>query len=71
MWKFVQVWHGGPYPSTTDGGYTSVGTTAIKRWVRPVCFQNFKDNMLPDELKDSNPLHIWRIVNNEWTKSAI
>jgi len=63
--------HGGPYPSTTDGGYTSVGTTAIKRWVRPVCFQNFKDNMLPDELKDSNPLHIWRIVNNEWTKSAI
>jgi len=63
--------HGGPYPSTTDGGYTSVGTTAIKRWVRPVCFHNFKDNMLPDELKDSNPLHIWRIVNNEWTKSAI
>lgn len=63
--------HGGPYPSTTDGGYTSVGTTAIKRWVRPVCFQNFKDSMLPDELKNSNPLHIWRIVNNEWTKSAI
>jgi NADP-dependent aldehyde dehydrogenase len=63
--------HGGPYPSTTDGRYTSVGTTAIKRWVRPVCFQNFKDNMLPAELKNSNPPGIWRIVNNEWTKNAI
>jgi NADP-dependent aldehyde dehydrogenase len=63
--------HGGPYPSTTDGRYTSVGTTAIKRWVRPVCFQNFKDNMLPDELKNGNPPGIWRIVNNEWTKNAI
>lgn len=63
--------HGGPYPSTTDARYTSVGTTAIKRWVRPVCFQGFKDAMLPDELKNSNPLNIWRIVNNEWTKNTI
>lgn len=63
--------HGGPFPSTTDARYTSVGTTAIKRWVRPVCFQGFKDAMLPDELKNSNPLNIWRIVNNEWTKNTI
>jgi NADP-dependent aldehyde dehydrogenase len=63
--------HGGPYPSTTDGRYTSVGTTAIKRWARPVCFQNFKDSMLPEQLKSGNPLGIWRIVNNEWTKNAI
>lgn len=60
--------HGGPFPSTTDARFTSVGTTAIKRWVRPVCFQGFKDSMLPDALKDSNPLKIWRIVNNEWVK---
>ncbi|MBX3253764.1 MAG: aldehyde dehydrogenase (NADP(+)) [Chitinophagaceae bacterium] len=63
--------HGGPFPSTTDGRFTSVGTTAIKRWVRPVCFQGFRDSMLPDALKNSNPLHIWRIVNNEYTKNAI
>jgi len=63
--------HGGPFPATTDGRFTSVGTTAIKRWVRPVCFQGFKDNMLPDALKNSNPLHIWRIVNNEWTQQSI
>lgn len=63
--------HGGPFPSTTDARYTSVGTTAIKRWVRPVCFQGFKDAMLPDELKSGNPLNIWRIVNNEWKKDGI
>ncbi len=63
--------HGGPFPATTDGRYTSVGTSAIKRWVRPVCFQGFKDSMLPDELKNSNPLNIWRIVNNEWTKNEL
>lgn len=63
--------HGGPFPSTTDGRHTSVGTTAIKRWVRPVCFQGFKDGMLPDALKNGNPLHIWRIVNNEWKKDGI
>ncbi|MCO5235581.1 MAG: aldehyde dehydrogenase (NADP(+)) [Chitinophagaceae bacterium] len=63
--------HGGPYPATTDARFTSVGTTAIKRWVRPVCFQGFKDGMLPEALKNGNPLKIWRIVNNEWTNSAI
>jgi NADP-dependent aldehyde dehydrogenase len=63
--------HGGPYPATTDGRFTSVGTAAIKRWVRPVCFQGFTNGMLPDALKNSNPLKIWRIVNNEWTNAAI
>jgi len=63
--------HGGPFPSTTDGRFTSVGTTAIKRWVRPVCFQGFRDGMLPDALKNGNPLNIWRIVNNEWKKDAV
>lgn len=63
--------HGGAYPATTDGRFTSVGTTAIKRWVRPVCFQGFKDNMLPEALKNKNPLNIWRIVDNEWTNKSI
>ncbi|MCO5239080.1 MAG: aldehyde dehydrogenase (NADP(+)) [Chitinophagaceae bacterium] len=63
--------HGGPFPATTDGRFTSVGTSAIKRWVRPVCFQGFKDSMLPDALKNNNPLKIWRIVNNEWTNAPI
>ncbi|HJT72916.1 MAG TPA: aldehyde dehydrogenase (NADP(+)) [Chitinophaga sp.] len=60
--------HGGPYPATTDQRFTSVGTGAIKRWVRPVCFQNFTDAMLPDALKKDNPLGIWRLVNNEYTR---
>lgn len=63
--------HGGPYPATTDARFTSVGTAAIKRWVRPVCFQGFSDSMLPDALKNSNPQHIWRMVNNEWTNAVI
>ncbi|MFT4202427.1 MAG: aldehyde dehydrogenase (NADP(+)) [Chitinophagaceae bacterium] len=53
--------HGGPYPATSDGRFTSVGTTAIKRWVRPVCYQGFPQQFLPEELKDGNPLQIKRI----------
>jgi 2,5-dioxopentanoate dehydrogenase len=60
--------HGGPFPSTTDSRFTSVGTDAIKRFVRPVSFQNFPESLLPDELKTANPLSIWRYVNNEWRK---
>jgi NADP-dependent aldehyde dehydrogenase len=57
--------HGGPFPATTDSRTTSVGTAAIYRFTRPVCFQNFPDHLLPDELKKNNPLEIWRIVNGE------
>ncbi|AYD47740.1 aldehyde dehydrogenase (NADP(+)) [Arachidicoccus soli] len=60
--------HGGPYPATSDARYTSVGTAAIKRWVRPVCYQGFPQQHLPDELKNDNPLKIWRLENNEWKK---
>jgi 2,5-dioxopentanoate dehydrogenase len=60
--------HGGPFPSTTDSRFTSVGTDAIKRFVRPVAFQNFPNTLLPEELKDGNPLGIWRLFNNEWRK---
>ncbi|MCE2996502.1 MAG: aldehyde dehydrogenase (NADP(+)) [Cyclobacteriaceae bacterium] len=60
--------HGGPFPSTTDSRFTSVGVDAIKRFVRPVSFQNFPQSLLPVELKDENPMNIWRLYNNEWRK---
>ncbi|QKZ15465.1 aldehyde dehydrogenase (NADP(+)) [Spirosoma sp. KUDC1026] len=59
--------HGGPYPATTDSRSTSVGTNAIIRFARPVCYQNFPDALLPDELKADNPLHIWRLVDGKMT----
>ncbi len=55
--------HGGPYPATSDSRSTSVGTAAIHRFTRAVCYQSFPDSLLPDELKKDNPLHISRIVN--------
>lgn len=60
--------HGGPYPATTDSRTTSVGTLAIHRFTRPVCYQNFPENLLPAELKDSNPLGIWRLLDGERKK---
>ncbi|WP_234735857.1 aldehyde dehydrogenase (NADP(+)) [Tellurirhabdus bombi] len=53
--------HGGPFPATTDSRSTSVGTNAIRRFARPVCYQNFPEALLPDELKAGNPLGIWRL----------
>lgn len=58
--------HGGPFPSTSDSRSTSVGTGAIERFVRPVCFQNYPQSLLPDELKDENPLGINRLVDGKW-----
>jgi alpha-ketoglutaric semialdehyde dehydrogenase len=63
--------HGGPFPATTDIRTTSVGTAAIKRFGRPICYQDFLQDSLPDELKDGNPLNILRLVNGEWVRSTI
>jgi NADP-dependent aldehyde dehydrogenase len=57
--------HGGPYPATTDSRTTSVGSDAIYRFTRPVCYQNFPQFLLPDALKDDNPLGIRRMVNGQ------
>lgn len=57
--------HGGPYPATTDSRFTSVGPDAIKRFLRPLSYQGWPDEFLPDELKNANPLGIWRVVNGE------
>ncbi len=63
--------HGGPYPATSDARGTSVGTLAIDRYFRPVCYQNYPQSLLPEALKDSNPLQILRLVNGEMTREAI
>jgi alpha-ketoglutaric semialdehyde dehydrogenase len=64
----LSMQHGGPYPATTDSRFTSVGADAIKRFARPVAFQNWSDELLPDELKEGNPLGIWRTVDGELKK---
>jgi len=61
--------HGGPYPAATFSGFTSVGVDAIKRFVRPVCYQNAPESLLPDALKPGNPLGIWRLVNGQRVRS--
>ena len=63
--------HGGPYPATTDSRFTSVGAFAIKRFARPISFQNFPDSALPVELKNKNARNIWRLVDNQFTRSDV
>jgi 2,5-dioxopentanoate dehydrogenase len=63
--------HGGPYPATTDSRFTSVGTAAILRFARPVCFQNFAEKLLPGELQNVNKLGIWRQINGQFTKDDV
>jgi NADP-dependent aldehyde dehydrogenase len=63
--------HGGPYPATTDVRFTSVGTAAIQRFVRPVCYQNFPAGALPAELRDANPRGLMRLVNGELTRGPV
>jgi alpha-ketoglutaric semialdehyde dehydrogenase len=67
----LSMHHGGPFPSTTDARFTSVGADGIKRFARPIAFQNWPDSLLPDELKNNNPLGIWRTVNNELSKAGL
>ncbi len=63
--------HGGPYPATTDCRFTSVGTAAIQRFARPVCYQGLPQAMLPAELQGLNPRKIWRLVNGNLTKDGV
>jgi len=67
----LSMHHGGPFPATTDSRFTSVGADGIKRFARPICFQNWSNDLLPQELKNENPLGLWRTVNNELTKQPI
>lgn len=63
--------HGGPYPASTDSRFTSVGVDSIKRWARPFSYQDWPNDMLPDELKNENPLGIFRNLNRNLTKEKI
>jgi NADP-dependent aldehyde dehydrogenase len=63
--------HGGPFPSATDARFTSVGRHSILRFVRPQSYQDWPDSLLPIELKNGNPLGIFRLVNNETTRREI
>lgn len=60
--------HGGPFPATADGRSTSVGTGAIARFLRPVCYQNLPQELLPEALRDGNPQGIWRRKDGALTK---
>ena len=61
--------HGGPFPATSDSRTTSVGTQAIFRFARPVCYQDFPDTALAPELQQANPLGIMRMVNGKLNRS--
>lgn len=61
--------HGGPFPATTDGRFTSVGTDAIYRWLRPLSFQDCPDALLPKALQKENPLRLWRSINGTLTQA--
>lgn len=58
--------HGGPYPATSNASVSSVGTQSIARFLRPVCYQNFPDEALPQELQEANPLGLRRLVDGRW-----
>ena len=60
--------HGGPYPATTDARSTSVGSAAIERFARPVCYQDTPESLLPEELRANNPRGIWRLVDGSLTR---
>jgi acyl-CoA reductase-like NAD-dependent aldehyde dehydrogenase len=63
--------HGGPWPATTAPAHTSVGMTAIRRFLRPVAWQSAPESLLPPELHDGNPRGIWRLVDGERTREPL
>jgi NADP-dependent aldehyde dehydrogenase len=63
--------HGGPYPAASDSRFTSVGSAALLRWARPVCYQNSPAAQLPPELADHNPLGIFRLLDGTYTRDPL
>lgn len=60
--------HGGPFPASTDARFTAVGESAMRRWLRPISYQNYANEMLPQALQDGNPLKLWRSLNGALSK---
>ena len=63
--------HGGPYPASTDSRFTAVGVDSIKRWVRPFSYQDWPNELLPNELRNENPLGISRRLNGKFTNQKV
>jgi alpha-ketoglutaric semialdehyde dehydrogenase len=63
--------HGGPYPASTDARTTSVGTAAIQRFARPICYQDAPEAVLPPELRDRNERGVWRLVDDRFTRDHV
>ena len=63
--------HGGPYPATTDSHFTSVGTDAIRRFLRPVCYQGFPEEALPGPLRNRNQAGKWRRIDNQLSRDDV
>ena len=63
--------HGGPYPATSDARFTSVGTAALLRFARPICYQSLPEALLPDALRNANPLGLHRLVDGRLTRDAV
>jgi NADP-dependent aldehyde dehydrogenase len=63
--------HGGPFPATTDAHFTSVGTAAIQRFARPMCYQNFPADALPPELQNENSRGLMRLVDGQLTRDPV
>jgi NADP-dependent aldehyde dehydrogenase len=63
--------HGGPYPATTDAHFTSIGHAGIFRFARPVCYQNFPQEALPEALRDRNAARIWRLIDGQLTRDDV
>jgi len=63
--------HGGPYPAASHSFYTSIGTSSIYRFVRPVCYQGFPDDCLPEALQNANPTKAMRLVDGNYTRDEV
>jgi 2,5-dioxopentanoate dehydrogenase len=63
--------HGGPYPASTDSRTTSVGTAALTRFARPLCYQDAAATVLPAELRDRNARGIWRLLDGNLTRDDV
>ena len=63
--------HGGPWPATSAPATTSVGQSALKRFMRPLAWQDVPEALLPEALRDNNPLGILRLVNGDYTRAPL
>jgi NADP-dependent aldehyde dehydrogenase len=63
--------HGGPHPASTDSRFTAVGVNSVKRWLRPISFQNWSNHLLPLALQNNNELGIWRNINGALSKDEV